>query len=196
MWSHVGKLVTLVTQCHNFHMCQKLQKSSKKMKMTKICSHRPYGCAEGKKSYGVDFLDIHDSWPHRVNGTWIAIPMTDPMRTSSQWCLKSIALLTAAAKARQKKLIWIAATMKVLEMRGWTYIAEMRTKLRGFMPTTHADGEDRRNLSLEVQDAPGGCREGVARVTRHEALALILQFSLHVLFVEYLLTHKKLVQPC
>ena len=57
------------------------------------------------------------------------------------------------------------------------------------MPTTHAYGEDR-NLSLEVQDAPGGCREGVARVTRHEALALILQFSLHVLFVEYLLTHK------
>ena len=122
--------------------------------------------------------------------------MTDPMRTSSQWCLKSIALLTAAAKARQKKLIWIAATMKVLEMRGWTYIAEMKIKLRGFMPTTHADGEDRRNLSLEVQDAPGGCREGVARVTRHEALALILQFSLHVLFVEYLLTHKKLVQRC
>ena len=119
--------------------------------------------------------------------------MTDPMRTSSQWCLKSIALLTAAAKARQKKLIWIAATMKVLEMRGWTYIAEMKIKLRGFMPTTHAYGEDR-NLSLEVQDAPGGCREGVARVTRHEALALILQFSLHVLFVEYLLTRKKLVE--
>ena len=31
-------------------------------------------------------------------------------------------------------------------------------------------------------------------MARHEALALILQFSLHVLFVEYLLTRKKLVE--
>ena len=44
MWSHISHVVSLVTCGHNFDMCQK-----KKMKeMTKICSHRPYGCAEGK----------------------------------------------------------------------------------------------------------------------------------------------------
>ena len=43
MWSHVGKLVTVITYGHT------MSKFSHVSKLKKICSHRPYGCAEGKK---------------------------------------------------------------------------------------------------------------------------------------------------
>ena len=51
MWANLSQWSHVVTQCQNFHMCPKLMKK-------KICSHRPYGCAEGKNDEKSSALHI------------------------------------------------------------------------------------------------------------------------------------------
>ena len=69
MWSHVGKLVTVVTCGHTMSKFSHVSKTDKK-----ICSHRPYGCAEGKNNWKVNYR------------YWICLPCfcTSPPRVAWQ----------------------------------------------------------------------------------------------------------------
>ena len=66
MWSHWSDVVTLVTCGNIFHMWSALSHVVKNLTCVKkrrkwqkkICSHRPYGCAEGKK-YMKDILSAN-----------------------------------------------------------------------------------------------------------------------------------------
>ena len=58
MYSQLSHVVTCGQTCHSGHTMSKFSHVSKKLMKIKICSHRPYGCAEGKNDEKSSALHI------------------------------------------------------------------------------------------------------------------------------------------